>query len=987
MTMKKQKTVHRFAAVAAVLLTLCLVFMMPVSAAWTADTSWGSNYDSATEFTIADAGDLAQFANMVNGGKDFSGKTVKLTADIDLENQEWTPIGNGVCYGNSYNGVAFKGTFDGDGHTISGLKIVSVADVNTPVGLFGVVSGGTVKNLVLDTVSVNTNSMSAGAAIGLMVDEATADNIYVSGSLAASNDNGRNEGLGGVVGTITEKGTVTNCINTASVTATEFLTDGCAGGVVGKAYYNTDSGNTILIQNCINTGAVTGKYAAGGIVSFSTAEVINCINTGTVKAGTEAGGIIGEQTNSGVISGNSNSGEISNTTGSAGTAYGGIVGWIRYQANENYMTAYVTDVNDNTNTGLVNAPGCSLGSGGIVGNIYNQAVVSGNINTANVDGGTFASGIVGALQYSDDNKVIPATESGKNITVTNNAVSYNAVIKANTGAKCQDTYAYNNDATRFYVADNQDSVTSYTITSTNSKVSVSPASAVKGQIVIITVNAAEGDTLSSLSVGETTVKKVGNLYYFMMPGQKVDVSAEFENAATTAAPSFDETVTDTSASGSTEVSVTIDISDSAASDVTENSDGTMTVTITGTDAHLNIIVTPTESTEDNEISGTVTDVWVNYVQKDAESADNSITDIRYDLTLGLTNPATQLPKIVSTIDEEAVKAISSLGHTPLAMIQAVENVEEINADLEKVEKRAKITLTFIISANKLSEDKDDYLIGYHITDKGETKNVEEVVPNVVREDDKIIITLNGDSFSTWAIGISDEKVNNINSVVPETPDTETPIYTGGSAVDTGSGNYQYYPRDVPSNGIISFGTSKVVTGMELPAGSDGTVTLNIKPTFAMPENGFYAFEIDAPGYNLDAKINGGLSFQIPVADLEAAGWTAEDIVLFHGTVAEDGKITWEALPTNLVKNENGVAYYKAAINSCSPFYIGFVKDGSVVNTEVVDPVTPETPVTPDEPEVLPPVDEPETPEQPTESPAPILAVLAGLGAAAVLRRK
>ena len=155
----------------------------------------------------------------------------------------------------------------------------------------------------------------------------------------------------------------------------------------------------------------------------------------------------------------------------------------------------------------------------------------------------------------------------------------------------------------------------------------------------------------------------------------------------------------------------------------------------------------------------------------------------------------------------------------------------------------------------------------------------------------------------------------------------------------------------------------------------------------MPENGFYAFEIDAPGYNTDAKINGGLSFQIPVADLEAAGWTAEDIVLFHGTVGEDGKITWEALPTNLVKNENGVAYYKAAINSCSPFYIGFVKDGSVVNTEVVDPVTPETPVTPDEPEVLPPVDEPETPEEPTESPAPILAVLAGLGAAAVLRRK
>ena len=229
----------------------------------------------------------------------------------------------------------------------------------------------------------------------------------------------------------------------------------------------------------------------------------------------------------------------------------------------------------------------------------------------------------------------------------------------------------------------------------------------------------------------------------------------------------------------------------------------------------------------------------------------------------------------------------------------------------------------------------------------------------------------------------------VNAKAVEPGDTSSSS-SSGSATDTGSGNYQYYPRSVPTDGIIDFGTSRVVTGMELPAGSDGTVTLNIKPTFTMPENGFYAFEIDAPGYNTDAKINGGLSFQIPVADLEAAGWTAEDIVLFHGTVGEDGKIVWEALPTNLVKNENGVAYYKAAINGCSPFYIGFVKDGSVVNTEVVDPVTPETPetpVTPDEPEVLPPVDEPETPEQPTESPAPILAVLAGLGAAVVLRRK
>ena len=219
------------------------------------------------------------------------------------------------------------------------------------------------------------------------------------------------------------------------------------------------------------------------------------------------------------------------------------------------------------------------------------------------------------------------------------------------------------------------------------------------------------------------------------------------------------------------------------------------------------------------------------------------------------------------------------------------------------------------------------------------------------------------------------------------PGTTSPGSGSSSGKDTGSGNFQYYPRSVPADGIIDFGTSPVVTGMEVPVGSSGTVSLNTKPTFAMPENGFYIFEIDAPGYNTEAKINGGIAFKISIAKIEEAGWTENDVVLFHGTVAEDGKITWEALPTNLVKVENGIAYYKAAINGCSPFYIGFVEEGSIVNTEVVDPVTPPT----EEPDVpgtdLPDIpgvqDEPEEPS----SPAPVLGLLAALGAAVALRRK
>ena len=384
-----------------------------------------------------------------------------------------------------------------------------------------------------------------------------------------------------------------------------------------------------------------------------------------------------------------------------------------------------------------------------------------------------------------------------------------------------------------------------------------------------------------------------------------------------------------------------------------------------------VLMFPGASLENGEVNlGEESTVLATYVPVASEVADSE-TPATFTAIIVMEDHTVALPTLSGKFDEDVAGAVTEAykDYKPLSMLSTTTDVEAINSHLEEVE--GSVIISFTIS-NELYQKYNGKFIVLHVKG-GKVVGTIQVTPEK-NTDGTWDIPAVGSSFSSYVLSVDN-----------------TPKSVGsGSATDTGSGNYQYYPRSVPTDGIVDFGTSKVVTGMELPAGSDGTVTLNIKPTFTMPENGFYAFEIDAPGYNLDAKINGGLSFQIPVADLEAAGFTANDIVLFHGTVGEDGKITWEALPTNLVKNENGVAYYKAAINSCSPFYIGFVKDGSVVNTEVVDPVTPETPetpVTPDEPEVLPPVDEPETPEQPTESPAPILAVLAGLGAAVVLRRK
>ena len=409
---------------------------------------------------------------------------------------------------------------------------------------------------------------------------------------------------------------------------------------------------------------------------------------------------------------------------------------------------------------------------------------------------------------------------------------------------------------------------------------------------------------------------------------------------------------DTSSSGSTTV------------EVEEN---TVTITDVSTEVEMKVTFDDTPTPGADSVSGKISSVEVTYPEKPAETTSQQ--EVTQQVIFNMNNVTADLPVIDSKKDNTVVEKVKKQEQRAnvLAMITAThDKLVEINNNITEVK------ITFKVHASLISNS--DFVKAYHV--KGDTV---DVLP-----DDKITIT--GPDGGFYTITITSDKKFSSYVLAEEIPQTTS----SGSATDTGAGNYQYYPRSVPTDGIIDFGTSKVVTGMELPAGSDGTVTLNIKPTFTMPENGFYAFEIDAPGYNLDAKINGGLSFQIPVADLEAAGWTAEDIVLFHGTVGEDGKIVWEALPTNLVKNENGVAYYKAAINGCSPFYIGFVKDGSVVNTEVVDPVTPETPeqpVTPDEPEILPPVEEPtEEPETPA-SPAPILAVLAGLGAVVALRRK
>lgn len=367
--------------------------------------------ENSNTYYIANDTDLKAFRNKVNAGEAFEGKTIELTKDISLA-EEWAPIGNGSRNGSTYTDKAFKGIFDGKGKSISNVKITAnTTDANDAIGLFGVVDGGTVKNVTLN-VNINVaNNELAGGAIGLLVNDGTAEKIHVTGNVKAA------DGVGGIVGRMLISGTIKECLNEAVVNAAK---DGSgSGGIVGKAYY-TATGKTMNIQDCENRGSITAAYCAGGIAGLSAADVSGCTNSGSVTAGNHAGGIVGEQTNYGAVSGNTNSAAVIGKT----TAAGGIIGWVRYQTNESaYPNTALITVTGNTNSGSIgkgeDGTG-ELGYGGIVGTLYNQGTVSGNTNNApTITGGTFAAGIVGGPQIVNDNKKINETT----VTITNNVTT------------------------------------------------------------------------------------------------------------------------------------------------------------------------------------------------------------------------------------------------------------------------------------------------------------------------------------------------------------------------------------------------------------------------------------------------------------------------------------------------------------------------------------------------------------------------------------
>ncbi len=408
--------------------------------------------------------------------------TVILLDDIDLASvASWTPIGAGTRSGSGIGtGTGFKGTFDGNGKTISNLKIdtTNLSLVETYcIGLFGVVDGGTVKNLTLKNVDVKAeNCEQVGALVGLAINNATIKNVTVGSSDSGESSSVTGGGAGGIVGRITESGTISDCANYATVNGG---TEG-AGGIVLKAYYNTKN-ETIYITNCKNYGNVTGtSQCVGGIAGFVVSTEINsCYNKGTVsgKGYGAVAGIVGEIRNKGSVKNSGNTGTVSIADNAVTSGLGGIVGWIRYNSasGTNYSPV---EISGNTNSGSITGTS-TTGVGGIVGLLYDAAVITKNTNsTTEISAANMTAGIVGAYQnftegeqrtssepyyqekgyavstISENESVILTRTEGKNVTdvawdntsggieIVNNTPSTNDNRKASVTNGCGNTTYY-----------------------------------------------------------------------------------------------------------------------------------------------------------------------------------------------------------------------------------------------------------------------------------------------------------------------------------------------------------------------------------------------------------------------------------------------------------------------------------------------------------------------------------------------------------------
>ena len=243
------------------------------------------NGTETAPYQIGTAEGLKWFRDKVNDAKTKEETKIcaVLTADIDLKNEEWTPIGIGED--TRKQDLPYSGTFDGNGHTISGLN-VNYRDKNG--GLFCYVKSATIKNLTVagSVTHSSGNGVDYGGIVGC------ADSSTIENCTNRCNVTG-NWYAGGIVG-LSADSDIIGCANFGNISS-PFRSGGICGKITGQVdAYGIDA----TIRDCYNVGMVSGNYA-GGITGQSASGSIdiliaNCYNVGSLHGSDDTGEIIGD---------------------------------------------------------------------------------------------------------------------------------------------------------------------------------------------------------------------------------------------------------------------------------------------------------------------------------------------------------------------------------------------------------------------------------------------------------------------------------------------------------------------------------------------------------------------------------------------------------------------------------------------------------------------------------------------------------------------
>ena len=238
----------------------------------------GYTIESDGSYTVTSADGLMNVAELVNGGK--TDINITLDKNIDLTGKGWTPIG--TSFDNSY-----KGTFDGGGHTITGLTVTTNDQF---VGLFGYLNrAGMVKNVVMEGIQITSNHMfgCTGGVVGYSW--GTIENCSVSGSVSGT------VYVGGVVG-VQIGGSITGCSSSATVKGTLYV-----GGVAGWTNFGATltacyaTGNVIIEMDPkknIAGGSLVGMNAGSSLLAcYATG---NVTSTGSSTGNVHIGGLFGD---------------------------------------------------------------------------------------------------------------------------------------------------------------------------------------------------------------------------------------------------------------------------------------------------------------------------------------------------------------------------------------------------------------------------------------------------------------------------------------------------------------------------------------------------------------------------------------------------------------------------------------------------------------------------------------------------------------------